>query len=125
MSIGQLQSIRYAVLNFLQDVKVLVSIFVSRGQQYPDGSFKHTPPNHFYKGKYVLQFALRLLSFYPDFILSFYKFLQSEFLIWMKFGKNSFILIFWKTHSIQILVRFNLSTKNNFHILIKRKFLCN
>jgi hypothetical protein len=53
MSVGQLQSIRYAVLNFLQDVKVLVSIFVSRGQQYPDGSFKHTPPNHFYKGKFL------------------------------------------------------------------------
>ena len=50
MTIGQLQSIRYAILNFLQDIKVLVSIFVSKGQQYPDGSFKHSPPDRFYKG---------------------------------------------------------------------------
>ena len=39
MTIGQLQSIRYALLNFLQDIKVLVSIFVSKGQQYPDGYY--------------------------------------------------------------------------------------
>ena len=50
MSFGQLQSIRYAILNFLQDIKVLVSIFVSRDQQYPDGSFKYFPPDRFYKG---------------------------------------------------------------------------
>ena len=50
LTVGQLQAIRYALLNFLQDIKVRISIFVNRDQQYQDGSFNFSPPDKYYKG---------------------------------------------------------------------------
>ena len=50
MSVGQLQSIRYAILNFLQDIQVRVSVLLQNGFQYQNGSFKFSPAESCYKG---------------------------------------------------------------------------
>lgn len=50
LSVGQLQSVRYALLNFLQDYRIRVSVFLSRGLQYKDSTFKFGPQNQTYKG---------------------------------------------------------------------------
>lgn len=39
LSPGEMQTIRYSILNFLQDLKVRVSVFLRQGVQNNDGKF--------------------------------------------------------------------------------------
>jgi hypothetical protein len=46
-----MHSIRYSLLNFLQDYKVRVSIFLNENKQKTDGAFKFGPPVRMIKSK--------------------------------------------------------------------------
>lgn len=39
MTDGELQRVRYSILNFFQDIRIRVSIFLRKGVQNNDGSF--------------------------------------------------------------------------------------
>ena len=61
LSVGQLQSIRYALLNFLQDIQVRASVLLQNGYQHQDGTFKLHPAEHCYKGKRISSTLFSLL----------------------------------------------------------------
>ncbi|KAL1117687.1 hypothetical protein AAG570_004002 [Ranatra chinensis] len=73
MSCGELQAIRYSLLNFLQDVRVRVSLLLRQGLQNPDGSFVISPNLTLFYGSEVPG-KMRIFSKdgYPVDLINFY-----------------------------------------------------
>lgn len=60
MNEAELQRIRYDILNFLQDVKTKVSIFLRQGQQNIDGTFAISNNYSLPYGMYRIMYYLNI-----------------------------------------------------------------